>query len=188
MTARLRHALLVGTFVVMLPASVAAADLNCSDFGTRERAQHEIDSSGRDRHNLDGDADGKACEGNPSTGWIPWPVAGLSLVAGRYIARRTKADYRLVPGIEGVWAYYDFPDDDAVTKVFDRTVPVLLGAGFLALPLVDLVRDDVAPRSFSPAGFWVLTAIVAGIAAYVGTVRWSRHLAMKDSPDRDPGP
>ena len=184
MPIRLRHAILVGMLVVAASATkAAAADLNCADFGTRERAQHEIDSAGRDRHNLDGDADGRACEGNPSTGWIPWPVAGIALVAGRYIARRTRADYRLVPGVEGVWAYYDFPDDDVVTKVFDRAMPVLLGAGVLALPLVDLVRDYVAPRSFSPAGFWVFTAIVAGIAAYVGTVRWSRHLAAKDSLD-----
>ena len=183
MALRLRLALLVGVFVLAAPAVAAAADLNCADFGTRERAQHEIDSAGRDPHNLDGDADGRACEGNPSTGWIPWPVAGVSLVVGRYVARRTKADYRLVPGVEGVWAYYEFPDDDTVGKVFDRMVPALLGAGVLALPLVDLVRDYVAPRSFSPAGFWVFTAIVAGIAAYVGTVRWSRHLAMTDSAD-----
>lgn len=183
MRIRLRHALIAGVFVVVSPATASAADLNCADFGTRERAQHEIDSAGRDRHGLDGDGDGRACEGNPSTGWIPWPVAGIALVAGRYIARRTKADYRLVPGVEGVWAYYDFPDDDAVTKVVDRAVPMLLAAGVLAVPLVALVRDHVAPRSFSPAGFWVFTAIVAGIAAYVGTVRWSRHLVAQDPSD-----
>ena len=97
MRIRLRHAFIAAVFVVALPATASAADLNCGDFGTRERAQHEIDSTGRDRHGLDGDADGRACEGNPSTGWIPWPVAGIVAYVGtvrwsRHLAAQDPSD------------------------------------------------------------------------------------------------
>jgi hypothetical protein len=69
---------LAGSMIVVPSAALASGgDLNCPDFGTRERAQKEFEKQSSDIHNLDGDKDGRACEGNRSTGWWGWPLASV---------------------------------------------------------------------------------------------------------------
>ncbi len=159
-----------------ISASVVGAttgDLNCSDFGTRERAQFEMDGHGRDVHGLDGDNDGKACEWNASTGWWGWPVGGAALVAGRYAARRKMSDARVVPGVEGLWNNYVFHEDGNVDKVLDRTGAVLLAGGLVALPLIEIMRDRVFPRSFGALAIVLLVGGALSVLAFAGT--WSRE-------------
>ncbi len=154
--------------VLCLPgiASASKGDLNCPDFGTRERAQHEFKKMGSDIHNLDGDRDGKVCEWNGSTGWWSWPLASVGLVAGRFIARRKKADHRVVPGIEGVWHNYVFHEDGGADTVVDKTGIVLLVTGVIALPVVQVLRDYVLPRSFTRLGINFLVLILFGVCSF----------------------
>lgn len=154
--------------MVMSPAMAFAAsgDLNCPDFGTRERAQAEMNSTGSDIHGLDGDNDGRACEWNGSTGWWSWPFASVALLGGRFIARKKKADHRIVPGIEGLWANYQFHEDGGVDKVFDKSTLLFAVLGAAALPIVAFLRDLVLPRSFTPLAINSIVAILFGGSAF----------------------
>ena len=67
---------------------ISYQDLDCSDFGTRERAQKEIGFIPRDKYGLDSDNDGVACEWNPSTGPWGWIASGLGLLVGRYAGKK----------------------------------------------------------------------------------------------------
>lgn len=167
--------LVLFALMVMSPATVFAAsgDLNCSDFGTRERAQVEMDSSSGDIHGLDGDNDGRACEWNGSTGWWSWPLGGAALVSGRIIARRKKADHRVVPGIEGLWHNYVFHEDGGADTVVDTTGFMLLAGGVVALPIVSALRDYVFPRSFTPLAINLLIALLLGGCAFA--VTWTTN-------------
>jgi len=66
--------ILIGVVIIglgLLVASQASAqygDLDCADFGTRERAQHEFNQMEYDQYRLDRDSDGKVCE-LKSFGW-----------------------------------------------------------------------------------------------------------------------
>ena len=158
--------------MVMSPVTAFAAsgDLNCSDFGTRERAQAEMKSSSGDIHGLDGDNDGRACEWNGSTGWWGWPLASCAMIAGRLASRKKKADHRVVPGIEGVWSNYQFHEDGGVDKVIDKSVVILAAGGIVAVPVVAFVRDAVLPRSFTPLAINLLVAVLFAGAAF--TASW----------------
>ena len=132
-----RRVLLVCMFLCVVqsaPVQAAANDLNCTDFGTRERAQREYSKNASDIHQLDADDDGKACEWNGSTGWWVWPIASAALVVGRAMGRRRIGDHRMVPGAQGVMFNYEFSEDGSADKVIDRTFPLLLVAGIAALP------------------------------------------------------
>jgi hypothetical protein len=96
--------------------AAAANDLNCTDFGTRERAQREFLKNATDIHRLDADNDGKACEWNSSSGWWVWPIAGVALVGGRIMARRRVGDHRMVPGAQGVFLIMNSPKMAKLTK------------------------------------------------------------------------
>lgn len=163
---KLSIAVILGVFCLPSVAIASNGDLNCPDFGTRERAQHEFKKMGSDIHNLDGDRDGKVCEWNGSTGWWSWPLASVGLVAGRFIARRKKADHRVVPGIEGVWHNYVFHEDGGADTVVDKTGIVLLVTGVIALPVVQVVRDYVLPRSFTPLGINFLVLILFAVCSF----------------------
>ena len=155
-------------------ASAPAGDLNCSDFGSRERAQFEMDKNSVDIHGLDGDDDGRACEWNASTGWWGWPLSVVALVAGRFSARRRKADHRVVPGWRGLWQNYVFHEDGGVDTVFDRWLVFSVGIGVTSLPLVGLLRDHVLSRSFAAVTINLLTAVVFGTGAFFVTWRTNR--------------
>lgn len=158
--------------LLLVPSGVEAStgDLNCPDFGSRERAQYEMDGQGSDVYGLDGDHDGRACEWNGSTGWWSWPLASVALVAGRLVSRKKKADHRVVPGIEGVWTNYQFHEDGGVDKKFDRLIVVFAVAGGVALPVVSVLRDIVLPRSFTPLAINSLVAVLFGTISFA--VNW----------------
>ena len=153
--------------IVSVPSHAHAAfnDVNCPDFGTRERAQFEMDKLGSDVYGLDGDRDGRACEWNGSTGWWSLPLGGAALVGGRLIARRKKADHRVVPGVEGLWHNYVFHEDGGADTVVDKTGFILLAGGVVALPIVAALRDYVFPRSFTPLAINVLVSLLLGACA-----------------------
>lgn len=155
--------------IFMLPQNVNASstkDLDCRDFGTRERAQFEFEKHSTDIHHLDGDNDGRVCEWNGSTGWWSWPLGSAALVAGRFVARRRKADHRVVPGIEGVWHNYVFHEDGDADTVIDKTGLMLLAMGFLTLPVVHVLRDYVFPQSFTPLGINALVTILIALGSF----------------------
>ena len=167
----LRLVLCLLGFMMFLPTAARASsgDLNCPDFGTRERAQVEYERQNSDIFNLDGDNDGRVCEWNGSTGWWGWPLGSIALVAGRFIARRKKADHRVVPGVEGLWHNYTFHEDGGADTVIDATGIALLAAGVVALPVVHVMRDYVLPRSFTPLGINFLIAVLFGAASFAVT-------------------
>jgi hypothetical protein len=69
-----RNAVLVGLLLVAIAlcfgsgiygfgsSKAQAQDLNCSDFGTKQQAQDELEADPSDPNNLDADDDGEACE------------------------------------------------------------------------------------------------------------------------------
>ena len=79
--------------ILLLPgvALASTGDLNCPDFGTRERAQWEFEKHSSDIHNLDGDNDGKVCEWNGSTGWWGWPLGCMRVPWGERALRKWPA-------------------------------------------------------------------------------------------------
>ena len=182
--------LIVMFFLTMaVPSQVyARSDLNCADFGTRERAQIQFESTPVDIHGLDADGDGKACEWNGTTGWWVWPIAGATLVAGRTMARRRMGDHRMVPGAQGIAFNYEFSEDGQADKVLDRATPILLLAGVIALPLTTVLRDYVFPRSATPIALYMAIGVLFGTTAYVATLRMSRRdLYVVDSTSKDEG-
>lgn len=184
------RALLVGGFLLTVGASPVSAsgDLNCSDFGTRERAQREFLKSAIDIHRLDADNDGKACEWNESTGWWVWPIAGAALVGGRVTARRRIGDYRMVPGVQGVVFNYRFSEDGQAEKVLDRVTTFLMIAGVIGLPLTTVLRDYIFPKSSTPIAFYVAVVIVCGAASYFAALKISRRdLYVVESASKDEG-
>jgi hypothetical protein len=85
-----RNAVLVGLLLVAIAlcfgsgiygfgsSKAQAQDLNCSDFGTKQQAQDELEADPSDPNNLDADDDGEACEegvggGTPQQETIPPP-------------------------------------------------------------------------------------------------------------------
>jgi hypothetical protein len=165
---------LAGCMIVVPSVALASSgDLNCPDFGTRERAQHEFEKHSSDIHKLDRDGDGKVCEWNGSTGWWSFPLASAGLVTGRFIARRKKADHRVVPGIEGLWHNYTFHEDGDADTVVDKTGIALLAAGVIALPVVNVLRDSVLPRSFTPLGINLLVALLFAVGSFA--VSWQTN-------------
>jgi hypothetical protein len=152
-----------------LAKAATTNDLNCPDFGTRERAQHEFIKNSTDIFHLDGDNDGQVCEWNGSTGWWGWPLGSIGLVAGRFISRRKKGDHRVVPGVEGLWHNFVFHEDGDADTVIDKTGVLLLAAGVAALPIVNVMRDYVFPRSFTPLAINLIVAVMLGIGSFAVT-------------------
>jgi hypothetical protein len=168
--------------------AAAANDLNCTDFGTRERAQREFLKNTTDIHRLDADNDGKACEWNRSSGWWVWPIAGVALVGGRTMGRRRAGDHRMVPGAQGVVFNYEFSEDGQADKVLDRITPILLLAGVTALPITTVLRDYIFPRSATPIAFYIAIGVLGGVAAYFATLKLLRRdLYVVDLATKDEG-
>ena len=181
----------VGLAVMLLgwPSPAAAAnDLNCTDFGTRERAQREYLKNASDIYRLDADKDGKACEWNGSTGWWVWPIAGVALVVGRAMGRRRVGDHRMVPGAQGVVFNYEFSEDGQADKVLDRTTPILLLVGVIALPVTTVLRDYVFPRSATPIAFYIAIGVLGGAGTYFTTLKMpGRDLYVAELASEDEG-
>jgi drug/metabolite transporter (DMT)-like permease len=166
----------------------AVNDLNCSDFGTRERAQREFLKNATDIHRLDADNDGKACEWNSSTGWWVWPIAGAALVVGRTMGRRRVGDHRMVPGAQGIVFNYEFSEDGCADKVLDRITPILLLAGVTALPVTTVLREYIFPRSATPIAFYIAIGALGSTVAYFATLKLLRRdLYVVDLATKDEG-
>jgi hypothetical protein len=83
-------ALVAGWFgATLLVAAPASADVDCSDLGSRTAAQAYYDGHPGNADHLDGDGDGRACEGNAPHPEGTWTliVLGVLLVVG--LARYT---------------------------------------------------------------------------------------------------
>jgi hypothetical protein len=171
-----RLTLILIAAVALFPVGAqAAVDLNCSDFGTRERAQRELKKSTVDIYGLDGDGDGKACEQNGSTGWITWPVAGAALVLGRFASRRRRADPTQVSGLEGLWHSYRFGGDE-LEEEFDKVGIALFAVGGVVVMVVtNALRDYVFPQSFTPLGIWTIIAAASFAGIFAVDQRVSSH-------------
>ncbi len=74
-------AVLAAAMCFPLAGVAAAQDLDCADFQTQAEAQAVYNQNPSDPHNLDGDNDGKACEGNP-LGSAEHPDGGMETGAG----------------------------------------------------------------------------------------------------------
>ncbi len=157
----------IAVAVAFIPGVAMAADLNCTDFGTRERAQHELEKSSVDIYGLDGDGDGQACEWNGSTGWVTWPVVGVALVLGRFTSRHRRGDPTQLTGVEGLWHNYRFDDEGNADIEFDKVgISLLTVGGGIGLVLVNFARDTLLPRSFTPLGIWTIAAAVSFVAVF----------------------
>jgi hypothetical protein len=86
-------ALLAGWFAaVVLLASPAAADVDCSDLGNRSAAQTYFDGHAGDPDGLDADRDGKACESSAPHAGGTWTLIVLGLLFAAGLARYTTLD------------------------------------------------------------------------------------------------
>lgn len=173
----IRQSALVGVCVVVFfsllfvrRAGASFGDLDCSDFGTRERAQYEFDQMDFDRYGLDRDGDNLVCEWNPSARFTPWIIGGLAFAVGVM-----KSMFKLDPERRVPWSqaltHRRRPKHDKDWNVIgheikfdgDHLFEVLIGGwlgGLVAWFVAVLARDRVLPRSASP----VLVVSVAALA------------------------
>lgn len=142
---------------------ISYQDLDCSDFGTRERAQKEIGFNPQDKYGLDSDNDGVACEWNPSTTPWGWIASGLGLLVGRYAGKRKRfGSDAVVPLPKGLICDWATKLNGNRTAVFEDTnlLIVLLG-GWVLYYLMTILRDRVYSIGTPPAGL-TATAFVLG--------------------------
>ncbi len=143
-------------------------DLDCGDFGTRERAQKEFEKYDYDRHRLDRDGDGQVCEWNPSTGLWPIPLGGLGILIGRYLGKRKRfgADV-VVNGIQGIVMKQSTSLDGVKRTEFDGSTILLAFFGWVPWIPVLILRDNVLPLEATPV---LLLALTTGIGAALGYI------------------
>ena len=149
------------------------ADLDCSDFGTRERAQTEMDKYSYDRFGLDRDGDGQACEWNPSTKGWSIALGGLGLIVGRYFGKRKRnGPESVVPGIKGLFFEWERQLESDVARGKPRGQSLDDLSVFFAflgwapwLPIVFL-RDSVLPISTPPAALLAMVVALGGGVTY----------------------
>lgn len=149
------------------------ADLDCADFGTRERAQSELDRSGYDRFGLDGDGDGQACEWNPSTKGWSIALGGLGLIAGRYLGKRKRnGSESVVPGLKGLFFEWEPELESDVAhrrprgKDLDGTSVIFAFLGWAPWFPVVLLRDHALPISTPPVVLLAMVVALAGGVTY----------------------
>ena len=162
-------------------------DLDCADFGTRERAQaeywhyaiqRESESSRYDPLGLDADDDGQACENNPSTGKWSFLVAGMSLVIGKYWGYRKRNGHEsVVPGVKGLFYSWsslsqrEIENGDVRRHEFDETGIFLLVSGLFIWFPISLLRDSILPLTTSPFRLFLLVGCVGYVIAYVAALK-----------------
>jgi glucose-6-phosphate-specific signal transduction histidine kinase len=78
-----------------------------------------------------------------------------------------------VPGIEGVWHNYVFHEDGGADTVVDKIGIALLAGGVIALPVVNVLRDYVLPRSFTPLGINLLVALLFAVGSFA--ISWKTN-------------
>jgi hypothetical protein len=157
----------------------SSADLDCSDFGTQERAQFEFEKRSSDRHGLDADDNGSACEWNPSPGYWGIATSGLGLLVGTYIGRRKRL------GLAGV---HPFPYGLVMEPIslregkdvsgFDEGL-LMFAAVFWGIPwfLTTLLRDHIYPITATPVLLLLTSFLIGGLITFVWNVTRERSLS-----------
>ena len=142
---------------------ISYQDLDCSDFGTQERAQRELTIFHVDEYGLDGDNDGVACEWNPSTGPGNWIASGLGLIVGRYAGRRKRfGSESVVPLPKGLFFDWETNYEGKRTATSNGVWGLaVLGWGIPYFGMT-VLRDRVYPIGMPPAGL-IATSFVLGI-------------------------
>jgi hypothetical protein len=114
---------LVVCFVPLSPVLAESyGDLDCTDFGTRERARFEFEKYSFDRYGLDRDGNGDPCEWNPSPGMWPLAAGGAGLLIGRNLGfRKRKGSDFVVPGAKGLFMKWDHRSNGTKVPEFDET-------------------------------------------------------------------
>ena len=147
------------------PATVVTAyeNYNCSDFGSRERAQSEFYKYSFDKYGLDGDGDGQVCEWNPSTGNWDLIAAGSGLLVGRYVGKRKRfGAYEVVPFPKGLFFDWQKRSDDRRVASFEGTNVLILILGVpVSYLLMTVLRDRVYSIGTPPSGL-IATAFTVG--------------------------
>jgi len=148
----------------MMPSvALAYGDLDCSDFGTRERAVYEFRQFPYDYHGLDRDGNGEPCEWNPSPGKWAGIASGLGLLVGRYFGKKKRF------GAEGVVSFpkgllldWGKENDGVKTAEFQESNLFLVIFGW-GVPyfVMTILRDRVYAIGVPPAGL-VATTFVLG--------------------------
>lgn len=143
-------------------SSVQAADYDCRDFGTQERAQFEFDQhkyitnekgwtieDNFDRYGLDRDSDGSACDLNPSSkSGMLW-MSGLGILGGIFLAKSERDGAFLPKNL--------FNEDILYVLVLFWWVPYFVMA---------VARSRLLSASTSPMTLYFLTLIVGVVLSY----------------------
>jgi hypothetical protein len=147
-----------------LSNAISYQDLDCSDFGTRERAQKEIGINQSDKYGLDTDNDGVACEWNPSTGEWGWIASGLGLLVGRYVGKKKRfGPDAVVPLPKGLLFDWVFNGDDKRSAEFEITnVAIVLFGWWIPYFGMTQLRDRVYSIGMTPVGL-IATSFVLGL-------------------------
>ena len=142
-------------------------DLDCSDFGTRERAQAELVKNFSDIHGLDGDNDGEACELNPSTKGWGFGAGGLGLILGRLFGlKKRNGPDSLPPGWRGLFFNWSNGDDVTRTPTFDLSVVFLGFFGWIPWLPVAVLRNKALPPSTGPLTLYAMAVMIGFGAAF----------------------
>jgi len=142
---------------------VSYVNYNCSDFGSRERAQSEFNQYTFDKYGLDRDGDGQVCEWNPSMGKWGFIAAGLGLLVGRYAGKRKKfGPDSVVPFPKGLLFDWVNKGDGNRAAEFDEFNLMMVGMGWwVPYYLMTILRDRVFSIGTPPVGL-ITTAFVLG--------------------------
>ncbi len=160
---------LVVCFVPLSPVLAESyGDLDCTDFGTRERARFEFEKHSFDRYGLDRDGNGDPCEWNPSPGMWPLAAGGAGLLIGRNLGfRKRKGSDFVVPGAKGLFMKWDHRSNGTKVPEFDETALTMAFFGWVPWLGVVVLRDRMLPMSTTPATLLFLAAIIGAVITYL---------------------
>lgn len=130
---------------------VSYVDYDCSDFGTRERAQSEFIKSDTDVYGLDRDGDGKACETNSSAWNWGWIASGVGLLVGRYAGKRKRfGAEEVVQFPKGVFFGWATNSEGKRTQQLDVNSFSPLLTWWVPYFVMTILRDRVYPIAATP--------------------------------------
>ena len=130
---------------------VSYVDYDCSDFGTKERAQSEFIKSAKDRYGLDADGDGQVCEWNPSGRNWAFFLSGVGLILGRYVGKKKRfGEDGVVPFPKGVLFDWVKDGDGKRTAEFQESNLLVLIFWWVPYFAMTILRDRVYPIDTGP--------------------------------------
>lgn len=172
------------TFAASTERSISVIDYDCTDFGTRERAQAEFDKykydkvefdgDGNrilfDRYGLDGDGDGKVCELNPSMGKWGFTTSPLGLLLGRSLGRRRRLGAaNTVPLPKGlIFSLEEIDLEGRKLPKFDLVnFQIVAAIWWLPYAIMTVLRDDHYSISTSPTVLLATTFLIGFIPTFL---------------------